>query len=61
MNKQNKTDTDSQIQTHTGGCQRGVGGGKMGKISEGDQEAQMSSYKISQSWGCNVQNREYSQ
>ena len=36
---------------------RGCG---MDKIGEGDKEVQ-TTYKISKSWGCNVQHREYSQ
>ena len=32
----------------------------MGEMGEGGQEAQISSYKISKSWGCNVQHGDYS-
>ena len=37
--------------TGTGGCQRSGGGG----AGEWGHKAQTSSYKISKSWGCNVQ------
>ena len=36
----------------TGGCQ---GWGVWGGTGEGGQKVQTSSYKISKSWGCNVQ------
>ena len=32
----------------------------MGEMGEGCQEAQISSYKINKSWGCNVQHGDYS-
>ena len=49
---------NKKTQTHAyreqiGSCQRwGLGAGKMG---EGGQKVQISSYKICKSWGCNVQ------
>ena len=36
-----------------------VSGG--GKIGEGDEEVQTSSYKISKSEGCNIQHKEHGQ
>ena len=33
----------------------------VGKMGEGDQEVQSSSYKIHKSWGSNVQHMRYSQ
>ena len=32
----------------------------MGKMGEGVQKVQTSSYKINESWGCNVQHGDYS-
>lgn len=53
MNKQNKIqliDTKNSLLVARGWEQCGVG-----KTSEGDQEVQASNYKISKSWGCNIQ------
>ena len=38
---------------------RGLPGLKVGEMGEGSQKAQTSSYKISKSWGYNVQCGEY--
>ena len=35
------------------------GGGQVGKMGEGSQKVQTSSYKISKSWGYNVQHGDY--
>ena len=40
---------------------RGEKGHGVGKMGEGGQEVQTSSYKINKSWGCNVQYNDYSQ
>lgn len=40
---------------------RGEGGWGMGKTGEGDQEEQVSSYKVSKSLWCNVHHGDYSQ
>ena len=39
---------------------RRAGAAGMGDLGERDQEVQISSYKISEIWGCEVQYREYS-
>ena len=36
-----------------------VGGGRWGKMGEGGQKVQTSSYKISKSWGGHVQHGNY--
>ena len=38
---------------------RGLPGLEVREMDEGSQKAQTSSYKISKSWGCNVQCSEY--
>ena len=40
-----------------------VAGGRMrlGEMGEGSQEVQISNYKISEAWGCNVQQGDCSQ
>ena len=37
------------------------GGERVGKIDEGVQEVQTSSYKINKAWGCSVQHDDFSQ
>lgn len=56
-NKQNKT----QIQIMRWWYPEERGGLRMGKLGEGDQKAQTSSYKINNSWGLNVQYGDYNQ
>ena len=36
-------------------------GERVGKMGEGVQEVQTSSYKRNKAWGCNVQHDDYSQ
>ena len=33
---------------------------KFDEVGEGDQKIQISNYKINKSWGCNVQDGDYS-
>ena len=42
----------------TGGCDRQ--GWRVGEMGKGGQKVQTSSYKISKSWGCDVQHDDYS-
>ena len=55
--KQNKTkliDTQKRLVVFRGGEQ------SMGKMGDRGQKVQISSYKISKLWGCNVQHGDYS-
>lgn len=49
MNKTKLIDTENRLMVA-----RDEGGWRVGKKSERDQEVQISSYKISKSWECNV-------
>ena len=37
-----------------------VGNGRVGKMGEGGQKVQTSSYNMNKSWGCNIQHGNYS-
>ena len=59
-----KQNTPTKNQTHkygeeTGDCQRGGGLG-VDKMGKGHQKELISSYKINESWGYNVQHGDYS-
>ena len=59
-NKQNKTETDSQIQKTNWQSPKEVGGG-LGEIGAGGVDVQTFSYKINKSQGCNEQLSKYCQ
>ena len=56
---QNKTEPNPQIQTTDWWLPEGRGVG-VGKMGEGGQKVQTSSYKINKSWGYNVHHGDFS-
>ena len=61
MNKQTKKQNQTYKHRDKLMVAKGKGSGGMGKMSEGKQKIQASSYRMSNLWGWKVQHRKYSQ